>query len=452
MIDAKAAVRSPLTIGLFASAVFLTNLISRYPGFMNWDANKQYAEAVSRHFSDWQPPVMAWLWSLLRLVVDGSGMIFTLHQTLYWLGFGLIAVTFSRLGRPGVAWGILAVALLPPFLMLNIEIIKDVGLAASLLSGFAIIFWYRARSAKPNIIALFASIMLLVYGTLLRANAVFASPPLFIYALCPSLLSRPRRFFSAYLFLTIALIPASDLFNHQILGAHASHPLRSLQIFDVAGIAHFSGDITVFGGGGGAVTKELLSACYTPLLWDPLGDEGCPFFAEGLGPEPTKTWLSAIVLHPTAYAEHRLTHFYFEMNAHPQHHHAVDAKYNWMIYSDEPPVTFREKVTDDMDALFRPWLALGLGLILFYLCFPKATAESSPLQGATAVLTTSGLFYTIAYLGIGVASVFRYQYWAVIAILIASVISASAQCSLRVAAIFPFVARITPQKSGRQSE
>jgi hypothetical protein len=132
--------KAPLAIGLVAFAFFLVNLISRFPGLPNTDSDLQYAQAISGHFSDWQPPIMAWLWSGLRLIVDGTGPVFALQVFCYWLGFGVIAVTLSQIGRNRAAWAVIAVGLLPPILMLNIEIVKDVGVAVTFLSSFAIFF------------------------------------------------------------------------------------------------------------------------------------------------------------------------------------------------------------------------------------------------------------------------------------------------------------------------
>ena len=73
-----------------------------------------------------------------RSIEDGTGPMFALQVFCYWPGFGLIAVTLSRIGRNRAAWAVIAVGLLPPILMLNIQILKDVGVAVTFLSSFAI--------------------------------------------------------------------------------------------------------------------------------------------------------------------------------------------------------------------------------------------------------------------------------------------------------------------------
>jgi hypothetical protein len=177
-----------------------------------------------------------------------------------------------------------------------------------------------------------------------RANAVFALPPLLIYMIYPALLSRPIRFLAACLIIVVVAIPAASAFNHKVLHAEDAHPLHSLEIFDIAGIAHFSGDMAVFGDG--QLTEQLLSECYTYVLWDRLGDGNCRAFLESLGSQPTEKWLSAITRHPTAYAEHRAAHFNSELGAFLPIHHAQDKLYNWMVYIPAKPTTMKEKIID----------------------------------------------------------------------------------------------------------
>jgi hypothetical protein len=99
----------PTSIAIIAALLFAANLFGGFPGVANDDSNSQYAQAVDQHFNDWHPPIMAWLWSIFRLLADGNGSMFCFHIACYWLGFGLIAVALSRAGRPLAAWGIVGV-------------------------------------------------------------------------------------------------------------------------------------------------------------------------------------------------------------------------------------------------------------------------------------------------------------------------------------------------------
>ena len=90
-----AAIRSALrwaTSGcgllLLVAALFVLNVLLHFPGTMDNDSKNQYAEAIAGRYTDWHPPVMAWLWSVLRLVADGPAPFLLLHLAAYWCGFG----------------------------------------------------------------------------------------------------------------------------------------------------------------------------------------------------------------------------------------------------------------------------------------------------------------------------------------------------------------------------
>src|SRR5258705_2429402 len=91
----------------FQGFVFLTaagglalTLLVFYPGYSTVDARYVYADAQAWRFGDWQSPMMAVLWRLVDPIAPGSSSMFLLTATLYWLGFGLLALVAVR----PVAW------------------------------------------------------------------------------------------------------------------------------------------------------------------------------------------------------------------------------------------------------------------------------------------------------------------------------------------------------------
>lgn len=437
----KSILARELTLPLVVFAIFLVNLIIRYPGFPNLDSDLQYAQAVSHKLSDWQPPIMAWVWSYARHIVDGNGSIYALHVFFYWLGFGVIGLTLRRIGHPLAAWTVVGAGMLPPMLMMNIHILKDVGLAVTLLSSFAIVFWHRAQGRPINPAAGTAALVLLLYGGLVRSNAVFAVPPLLLYTLYPSIIYRLGRYIGSYVVLAVVAVPGAGLFNHHVLGAASDRPIRSLQIFDLAGIAFHSGEASVYGSDE-RIDREFISKCYSPVLYDTLAGRGVeseecrlavgPFDS----PDLAAKWLSAIARYPLAYARHRLTHFNAELGAVMPRHHPEDAQYNWTRFVDAKPATLKEKAIDIVrySAPFRPWFSFVAGFVILGLSYrgiggQGSGSKSSGLNMATICLAASGLVYMGAYVVVGVASEFRYQYWGVIAIWVAGVFCATERWS-----------------------
>src|SRR5262249_35360550 len=150
-------------------------------------------------------------------------------------------------GRTFAAWVMLGVALLPPFLRLSVVLLKDVGMAVTFLSAFAALFWYRSQKREPPMAVAATSLVLLFYGALVRVNAVFAVLPLFVYLIRPRWLGRAWSLLAVSIAIALALIPGANLFNHRVLRAEPLGAIRSLQIFDITGIAFYSDDLAVFG-------------------------------------------------------------------------------------------------------------------------------------------------------------------------------------------------------------
>ena len=417
---------------LFAAA----NLAVGFPGEPGPDSHSQYAQIVAGKLDDWHPPIMAWLWSAFRLVADGDGPMFGFQVSFYWLGFGLIVFALARAGRAVAAWAMLGVALFPPFLALNVVLLKDVGMAVAFLAAFAAVFWHRVQGRDVAPPAIVAATLLLLYGTLVRANAVFAVVPLFAYLVRPQWLGRPWRLLALSLPVALVLVPAANLVNQRVLDAQPFQPIRSLQVFDITGIAFHSADLAVFGPGSG-FTHDEVTRCYAPTFWDRLSPWGeCRFFwnrlavaqdqqaavekldAQGAmaaapNPDLTHLWIKAIMRHPLAYARHRLAHFASEISRGASNE-ALD------LAAPRPPAV----VLYDWMTASAWWLAIG-AVLLAQLVAARALRRTASLDAALA-LTLSALPYAGAYLVIGVATELRYLLWSLMAIFIATVIWLSA--------------------------
>jgi hypothetical protein len=425
-------VTSPaVSIAVMAVLMAGANLAIGFPGEPGPDSQAQYAQVVTWHLNDWHPPIMAWLWSTFRLLADGDGPMFCFQVAFYWLGFGLIAITLARAGRSLPAWAMLGVALLPPFMALNVVILKDVGMAVTFLAAFAGLFWYRMqnREVPPAVAAI--SLVLLLYGALVRANAVFAVVPLLVYVFRPQWLRRPWRLLAASIPVAFAMVPAASLFNHRVLDAEPLGIIRALQSFDITGIAFYSGDLAVLGPENSFTRKEV-ARCYAPAGWDSLSPWGdCRFFWNRLAvsrdlqgvidnldmraamsaepnPDLPNLWVEAIVRHPLAYARHRLANFSLQMRAPPY--------FNLRSAEMAPPFGAL------YDIVSAPALWLSVGLLALAWARPRRRSASTD---AALVLVLSGLPYACAYLIIGVATEYRYLLWSLIAIFSAMVISLS---------------------------
>jgi hypothetical protein len=445
----------PASVAIIAALLFAANLFGGFPGIANDDSNSQYAQAVDQHFNDWHPPIMAWLRSVFRLLADGNGPMLCFHVVCYWLGFGLIAVALSRAGRPLAAFGIIGVGLFPPFLMMNINILKDVGLAVTFLTAFAALFWYRIADRRVPVVVVAISMVLLFYGTLVRSNAVFGVVPLAAYLINPQWSGRPWRLLACSAPVAILIVPVSGAFNHHALNATPLGIIRSLEIFDMTGIAFYSGDTSVFGPGN-SLTRQDVERCYTPVEWDILSPWGkCRFFWNRLAvsedlrevdklapvdamearpnPDLQNHWVASILSHPLAYARHRLAHFGSEIYFVDQPDHNDAAPIGEEASSASGlPVPRAPTYAMLYGVLKTPALWLAVGAFLLVLLASTDLGQRSHRREAALALVASGLLYTCAYLVVGVATDVRYQFWSMVAILTALVISLSGRSGPRV--------------------
>lgn len=425
-----AAGSSAAALPLLVVALFAANVALHFPGFMDNDSKGQLAEAISGHYTDWHPPVMAWLWSVLRRFADGPAPFLLLHLAVYWLGWALLADGVRRCGHPRAALVMALAGAFPPFLYVNGSIMKDVGMAASWLCATGIVFWYRVQDRKIAPLAGLALAALVAYGTLVRGNALFGLGPLLLYALAPSSWLRGARLAAAALLLAVFAIPLTQAANRVLFQATPRHPVNSLFLFDLAGIAAQTHDPALLEPRATVQASEL-AACYTPYWWDsfspwgacsalvhrPSGDYAT--YGDGL----LAQWARTVAAHPLAYAVHRLKHFNSSLLfAVPLKHVRLTPEYRTDNPAFAPKEVFspREVRLDLLrkNPLMWPvaWLTWA-GVLLAWASRERAV----PPVLLARVLAVSALGYSGAYLVIGVATDFRYHFWSLIAVAVATV-------------------------------
>src|SRR5215813_14310905 len=83
-------------VAILIVAGYSLTLLVFYPGVMTYDAKFVYEDIAKHTLGDWQSPAMTVLWRLIDPIAPGSGSMFLLIASLYWLGFGLLAFTLAR--------------------------------------------------------------------------------------------------------------------------------------------------------------------------------------------------------------------------------------------------------------------------------------------------------------------------------------------------------------------
>src|ERR1700690_3679638 len=141
---------APLLIAAMTAMGFALTLYVFYPGIMTFDALYVYKDMAKGFYGDWQSPVMIVLWSLIDPIAPGSGSMLLLTVTLYWLAFGLIALSIAR-HSSWLALLLPLLALSPPAFVFVGIIWRDVLFAIAWLLAAAIVFAVADRGWKLRV-------------------------------------------------------------------------------------------------------------------------------------------------------------------------------------------------------------------------------------------------------------------------------------------------------------
>jgi hypothetical protein len=422
--DRSEPARRPVRVAVIAliAAGYGLTLAIFYPGIMTYDAKFVYEDIARGVLGDWQSPVMTVLWGAIDPVAPGAASMFLLIATSYWLGFAILALALARRStRLALLLPLLALA--PPAFVFVGIIWRDVLFATSWLLAAAIVFAAPESGARFRVPLQALALGLCAFGVLLRPNALIAAPILAAYIIWPAQMSFRRT--------AILLVPAMvgffalvQLVYYGALGATRQHPLHSIMVFDLGGISHFSKQNQFPVTWSEPETALLLNGCYQPTQWDIYWRlEPCDFVMRKVEreqklfgtPALVEAWARAVVSHPVAYLQHRAAFMWNFL--------AADNTTMWLADVEHPT----ENVFSDRSAFAAlvwlhnllkptPLFRTGSWLLLCIVVCAFAWRQRERPEGAFALgVCGSAAVYVLTFLAVGVASDFRYGYWAVLA-------------------------------------
>ena len=398
-----------------------------------YDTVAQYSQVVSGDVDDWHPPIMVRIWQLLQPIDGGTGLMFGLQLLTYAFGFGLIVAALMRVGRTRAAILAALLGLSPLLLGWQMVVLKDGQMLGALLAAVAIIMHYRLASKRLPKAAMLTAALLIVYATLVRANALFATIPLAVF-LAPG----PRSIFWKVLLagsIVIVVLGIEPAINTRLLGATSSGVAKSQPMFDLAAIAaDTSNSVPPFSLNERA--QIIARHCSKSFFWDPVADPGTcgpvTARANALGQSELYFDLArAAASHPLVYISHRLAHW--------------NSTERWMIPpgrigagpppeaepNDEglaTPSSGIVPVWQDI-AAFEAGTPLGWPIVwtaISLLLLPVAWSRRNEPEGslALALLVSSAALET-SFLVISIASDLRYHLWSMAASALALILLSS---------------------------
>lgn len=413
-----------------------------WPGIMIDDARWQYQQSVDDSYEDWHPPLMAWIWRRLMFIQPGPAPMLVLQLALLWGGIALISWWAIRSDRPRLALAIALTGWLPAPLALSGTVTKDCLMAGALMMATGLeLARDLARSKAARVAVSVASGAFIVFAAALRLNAVVACVPLLL-AILPERLTRSKpRLLASAIVAALMLLAVGPAIDAALQAEHTDVDL-SLIIFDLGGMTEHSG-VDLFPDLGVRDPVAVNHRCYDPIGWDsystwaktpcPLGFEPFQNKKDEDDLSPMRIWLAAVIHHPLAYAQHRLTHFNlatsFIVRDGPIFTAWSQSVPNPWGYSVQSNV-----VIPSLTALANAAAKTPLGWPIVWISIALAAAVAAAMTRASPValaLACSSFLYGLSYLLVGVAVGMRYHFWTISGAAIAAALVIAEQRSHR---------------------
>jgi hypothetical protein len=274
------------------------------------------------------------------------------------------------------------------------------------------------------------ALVLVTLGVLLRPNALLAAPILAAYIVWLSLVSL-RKAAILYVPAAIGLFGIVQLVYYGILDAKRQHPLQTIMIFDLGGISHYSKENQFPVDWSESENAMLLNGCYQPTQWDIYWRlEPCDFVMgkvereKGLFGTPaiSGAWLTAILHHPIAYLQHRSAFMWNFLAADNLTMWTADVEHPTKnVFADRAAFNAMVSAHDMLKPT--PFLRVGFWLLACIIVCCLGWRRTSSREAAFALgVCGSATIYVLSFSAVGVASDYRYGYWAVLAAIAGGVV------------------------------
>lgn len=390
---------------------------------MSVDTLEQYKQAHTLKFADGHPPVMAWLWSKINLVLDGPQSLLFIHLGVLWAG---LYIWFRKAGDHKMAKWFIVLGFAPWVANFEGVLWKDMGMAFSLLLAVGLLS--GGRLTKPQA---FTAVVLLLYAFMVRSNAPAALLPVIWYAsvrVFPGLSTRAKIAITAMSL--VSMFAFLNFFNYYLLDAEKNHMASYMMVDDLVHLSAVAEKSLLPN-----VDSETVMECSQEVIGGTklVGRLFClntkPSFQK-VAPIPHEevkdAWLKAVTNNPLEYVKFRLNAYWYLLRdpfEKPYIYSFIGISANEMgLAQENNAATIVLKVYVNGMAhlapfLFKPywWLALAL----MFLCATLGMRGDKDKLSLIRVLLVSALLYMLSYIPLTPMADFRYVYWSTLAISLA---------------------------------
>ncbi|WP_426134514.1 hypothetical protein [Pseudomonas sp. PWP3-1b2] len=407
-------------IGLASIIFSVASLVAFYPGAMTWDSMDQLRQARTGEYTDWQPPAMAFVWSLLLNLSDGPGGMLIFHFMLLW---ATALILFKWCAREEYRFGFLFLLLpvLPWILNFQFTIWKDVGMAYAWGLAIAICIYFRGQEKFPKAAA--ALVMaLFIYGSVVRSNSLSAGVFLMPFLAISIFKINTIKSTVAFMVLGGVITVLAHLSAGALLQAKKTHSVAYVMFDDVIALKLRGVNVPV-----NFLTPEELTAVEHCEYLNThemgaafcLSDEQFTSITQERFPDLKAAWLETVPRHISVYASFRWNAFLnlIRLPSLPPYYYTefTVKKPPFSVGTENRETSKSEHLVNKfvtssaklIPGLFKPytWLIVSITLMIYF-------QLSTVFRGTSFwLLPMSGLSYVLAYLPITPAADLRYAYW-----------------------------------------
>ncbi len=297
-------------------SIYVT-LAAFMPGAYATDQIEELHQAVTGEYHDYQPPLMAWVWSILLRITGRPESLLVFHLCLLTAAAVCWARVFQRLRALPAMLTIPILILSPAIVNLSGFMAIDVGFAYTMLltSGIASLILI---DRQIRIYQLLIVMIIGIYSIGVRWNGILSVLPILGVVTWQTVSTFQLGIFQKRPLLASILIPICyiaivtlglNYLYYDILKTRKSYIFQIPQLFDIAGISIRSGKdyFPDYIKNQPTYNMAAISAKYTsscnPLFWPPTIPQTSNRKKRS---EVTKSWIKAIYKEPGAYLQHRL--------------------------------------------------------------------------------------------------------------------------------------------------
>ena len=428
--------RAWLVVALIIVATF-------YPGIMSNDSTAALAQARAFEFTDWHPPVLALIWSLLDRIVPGPALMLIGQSLLYaYAAARLCSTAFARLAtRLPANLLLLAFALFPPVMALNGMIWKDVWMSGALLLALAYLFELASGTGgtRRSMLVIIAACLL---ATAFRHNAGAATAGLLAGAVYFGLPGPARPLLRltasglAGLALATVLVLVVSMANRLL--ASPANVTTPILLHDIAGTVLESGEPERAAQLALATSPGLtndrgrflarLGTDYHPeeagrLLRTKRRNPDSPFVIDALAPghdadAVKRAWRAVVSRYPAAYLRHRAATFACLMqfcgrSSWAIHSYVLNPKYVFPAGLDPGQERLRHLLLNPRSVLlYAPTFWLGIVLVGGLAGLVRLRAGTRPALCVFMALSAVGLAVSLFFTS--PIESYRYVHWMIL--------------------------------------